>query len=462
MGTTFLKEAVLLAFDGARFDLGDVSPEGIWVSRVFSLPTHRMYRVSVNTRPGDHYDLLLVLRRDVDAASVRQSIRWMIALHSQTLGAPVVPRFACARSALGAFSMAWVSDLSAWERIREFGARREAESRPGPARVAEPLRAGAVRLLHRLAPQRPAHRARDGGAHQRGGARAGLPHRRDRAVPGRLAALRGAAVAGAAHAPQLLPPHRRPLPGGPGDAGRGLDLRGLRRGARGGGGPRLPRALCRSSSTPPGPTGWRPSCVPPSRDGCATLGTEHYVPLAVRCAVERYEAWDAANARRDRRRPDSSRSRTCTASTTSSASASPPATSSIAGPTSPAPQPEVTRGLRPAPAADARAARGAAHADARAVEPAVHPRPPRGPPGPQPTRLPGRRALPAPRRDRGGRARPRPRPGGGHLAPRPTTRARTTGARAHRARRDRPPAAAVPGRRAARSRSPPDSSTTWC
>ena len=107
-----------IAFDdGARFDLGDVSAEGIWVSRVFSLPTHRMYRVSINTAPGDHYDLLLVLRRDVDAASVRQSIRWMIALHGQTLGAPVVPRFACARSTLGAFSMAWVSDLSAWERI---------------------------------------------------------------------------------------------------------------------------------------------------------------------------------------------------------------------------------------------------------------------------------------------------------------------------------------------------------
>jgi hypothetical protein len=28
----------------------------------------------------------------------------------------------------------------------------------------------------------------------------------------------------------------------------------------------------------------------------ATLGTEHYVPLAVRCAVERYSSWEAANA----------------------------------------------------------------------------------------------------------------------------------------------------------------------
>jgi long-chain acyl-CoA synthetase len=131
VGTTFLKESLLLAFDGARLDLDDIPPEGIWISRVYSLQAHRLYRVSVNTRSGDHYDLLVVLRRGMDDAGVRQTIWWMIALFGQTLGAPVVPRYACARPALGAFSMVYVSDLTVWERIRELGAARGSEPSPG-------------------------------------------------------------------------------------------------------------------------------------------------------------------------------------------------------------------------------------------------------------------------------------------------------------------------------------------
>ena len=131
-----------------------------------------MYRVSVNTAPGDHYDLLLVLRRDVDAESVRQSIRWMIALHSQTLGRP--GRAAIRLRALGAGGL--LHGLG--ERPQRVGAHPGVRGPPRgrvPARtpgVAEPHRPGAGGLLHRLAPQRPAHRARDGGAHQRGGSRA--------------------------------------------------------------------------------------------------------------------------------------------------------------------------------------------------------------------------------------------------------------------------------------------------
>ncbi len=293
VGTTFLKETLLLAFDGTRFDLDEIPPEGIWVSRVFSLPTHRIYRVSVNTVSGDHHDLLLVLRRDVDAASVRQSIRWMIALNSQTLGPPVVPRFACARSELGAFSMAYVSDLSAWERIREFGARREAEARPGPRDWRNLLVRGLAAFF------------------------AGWRHSDGRIVPGTVAPT-NVTVPG--------PDYRRDVTvlslagwqpyAGPLSLVRPMHRNFFRR-TRG----HYPAA--REMLDP----GWIfEACVealgveegraflsalrdemeaseelerelwPALEERLASLGREYYVPLAVRCAVERYQAWAMENA----------------------------------------------------------------------------------------------------------------------------------------------------------------------
>jgi long-subunit acyl-CoA synthetase (AMP-forming) len=295
VGTTFLKEALLLAFDGTRFDLDEIPPEGIWVSRVFSLPTHRIYRVSVNTVSGEHHDLLLVLRRDVDAASVRQSIRWMIALHSQTLGPPVVPRFACARSELGAFSMAYVSDLSVWERIREFGARREVEARPAPRDWRNLLVRGLAAFF------------------------TGWRHSGQRIVPGTVAPT-NVTVPGPDYRTDVTvlslagwQPYEGPL-----SLVRSMHRNFFRRTA--GHYPAAREVL---------DAGWIfEACVEglgvheahaflsalrddlekaeaaelerelwPALEECLTsLGREHYVPLAVRCAVERYQAWEAENA----------------------------------------------------------------------------------------------------------------------------------------------------------------------
>jgi long-subunit acyl-CoA synthetase (AMP-forming) len=295
VGTTFLKEAVRLAFDDARFDLGDVSAEGIWVSRVFSLPTHRMYRVSVNTAPGDHYDLLLVLRRDVDAASVRQSIRWMITLHSQTLGAPVVPRFACARSTLGAFSMAWVTDLSAWERIREFGARREAESRPGRrewrdlfVRALSAFFAGWLHSDRRIVP--------------------GTVTPTNIAVPGPDYRTDVTVLSLAGWQPYggplslVRPMHRnffRRTAGHYPAAREMLDVGWIFEACVEALGVEEARGFLgalREQLHATRPAGLEAELRPALERQLSLLDTQHYVPLAVRCAVERYEAWDAANA----------------------------------------------------------------------------------------------------------------------------------------------------------------------
>ncbi|MFH1680569.1 MAG: GNAT family N-acetyltransferase [Candidatus Eisenbacteria bacterium] len=119
VGTTFLKESVALAFEAETFDIRRVPPGGIWVSRVHSLHDHRLYRMSINTVDEKHYDLLLLLRPDLDMAVVHETNFWMIAIRGYPHGTPAVPRFGICRPELGAISLAFVSDLTVWERVRE-------------------------------------------------------------------------------------------------------------------------------------------------------------------------------------------------------------------------------------------------------------------------------------------------------------------------------------------------------
>ncbi len=120
VGTTFLKQSVMLSFDNPGVEIGQIPPNGIWIARVFSFLHHLVYRISVNTTYGKHYDLLLVIRKDLDEALVLESTYWMIALCGRADASPVVRQFGCYRPELGALSMALVSDLTVWERVREL------------------------------------------------------------------------------------------------------------------------------------------------------------------------------------------------------------------------------------------------------------------------------------------------------------------------------------------------------
>jgi len=120
VGTTFLEESVLLAFDGETFDIFSIPPEGIWISRVLSLHNHRLYRVSINTVSEKHYDLLVMFHPDMEERSVHETNYWLIAIHGFPYGQPAVPRFGCCRPELGVLSLAFVGDLTLWDLVREF------------------------------------------------------------------------------------------------------------------------------------------------------------------------------------------------------------------------------------------------------------------------------------------------------------------------------------------------------
>jgi long-chain acyl-CoA synthetase len=128
IGTTFLKQAVMLAYDLDAFDLHQVLPGGIWISRFLPRGQHNLYRISINMQAGNHYELLLAIRSDITKQSVLQTRYWMIALAGHPFGAPSVPRFGCCRPDLGALALVYLSELTVWEKIREMSSRHHSDT----------------------------------------------------------------------------------------------------------------------------------------------------------------------------------------------------------------------------------------------------------------------------------------------------------------------------------------------
>jgi hypothetical protein len=117
------------AFGEAGFDWSRVAPGGLWVSPVLSHhPTH-LYRLGINLVDGKHFDLLLVIGPGLR----KETVLWLTALSCHAAGTPVLPRFGVWRKDLGAISVAYVSDLTAWERIRELASQHDV--RDGIART---------------------------------------------------------------------------------------------------------------------------------------------------------------------------------------------------------------------------------------------------------------------------------------------------------------------------------------
>jgi len=122
--TTFLHKSIALAFDDYAFDLEKVSAGGIWFSRLLSQRGRHVYHVSINVSGGIHYELMVILREDYADQPVRKVLFWLMALSDHPFGPGILPRMGCSRSDLGILSVAYVNDLTVWERIREFSSAR--------------------------------------------------------------------------------------------------------------------------------------------------------------------------------------------------------------------------------------------------------------------------------------------------------------------------------------------------
>ena len=122
--TTFLHKSIALAFDVHNCDLMNIPSGGIWFSRLLSQRGQHIYRVSINTSEGNHYELMVTLREDYTAAPTRKVLYWMMAISDHPHGPGTLPRLGCSRADLGVLSVAFINDLTVWERIREFNSSR--------------------------------------------------------------------------------------------------------------------------------------------------------------------------------------------------------------------------------------------------------------------------------------------------------------------------------------------------
>lgn len=124
VGTTFLKQSIMLAFDEDSFELDQVPDDGIWISRITSRRRYLRYRVSVNTHTGKHFDIQVIFHDDVKKMPVLETIYWLMSIANYPFGPRVVPRLGCCRPELGARSLVYRGELTVWEKIREFSSRR--------------------------------------------------------------------------------------------------------------------------------------------------------------------------------------------------------------------------------------------------------------------------------------------------------------------------------------------------
>ncbi|MBN1609479.1 MAG: GNAT family N-acetyltransferase [Polyangiaceae bacterium] len=122
--TTFLAKSIAMVFEDPALEASQVSDDGVWVTRLPSLYRRPTFRVSINTVQGKHYDLLVILADDLEQRQVVDMTRWMMAISAVPFGPPVVPRVGWYDREYQALSVAYVSELNALERIREFGSQR--------------------------------------------------------------------------------------------------------------------------------------------------------------------------------------------------------------------------------------------------------------------------------------------------------------------------------------------------
>ncbi len=141
---TFLRHSITRAFNDDTFVWDSVATDGVWVSPLVSHGQLQLYRLGVNMLDGRHFDLLLVTGKPLRQRAVTDTILWMAALSGHAFGTPALPRFGAWRQDLGATTVVYISDLTAWERIRELASRGDIHD---PTEVGHALRKLYIRAM---------------------------------------------------------------------------------------------------------------------------------------------------------------------------------------------------------------------------------------------------------------------------------------------------------------------------
>ncbi|MFH1726837.1 MAG: GNAT family N-acetyltransferase [Pseudomonadota bacterium] len=114
----FIEESLMHAFDAHQFNLQEINDHSIWISRISSIQNEYSYRISITTAHGKHYNLQLIIMKDHE--KTKETIQWMISENAYPREKTVLPAVGAYRRELNAFSLAFVNELTTWQRIQSL------------------------------------------------------------------------------------------------------------------------------------------------------------------------------------------------------------------------------------------------------------------------------------------------------------------------------------------------------
>mgnify|MGYP006284417449 CR=1 FL=1 len=122
--TNFLKESIMLAFDQQDVSIGNIEKKGIWISPLSTQKYLFRYRFSINMKTGKHYDLNTAFFDGPISGKTLEYIFWLAAISGYPYNPKVLPRLGCCLPEWEVRSIAYVGDLSVWDRIRQLSSAR--------------------------------------------------------------------------------------------------------------------------------------------------------------------------------------------------------------------------------------------------------------------------------------------------------------------------------------------------
>lgn len=123
VGTSFLKQSIMLAFEESDFSIENVKDSGLWITRLDSGLGCNRYRLSITTNDNDHFELQVYLNEDNNKENI-ESIYHHVSIAGYPFGSKVLPRLGAYRPELKAKSLVYISELTVWDKVKEFSSKR--------------------------------------------------------------------------------------------------------------------------------------------------------------------------------------------------------------------------------------------------------------------------------------------------------------------------------------------------
>ena len=114
----FINRSIYNVFDEHDFQLSDLSENGIWISRIRSYTESKLYRMSINTKKGKHFDLHITIDPHMNTEQGTERILTHIAVAQHPVNSAVLAKFGCFDPENSILSTRYLSELSLWEKIR--------------------------------------------------------------------------------------------------------------------------------------------------------------------------------------------------------------------------------------------------------------------------------------------------------------------------------------------------------